>query len=74
MDRRFRFGLTVLILWFAAFVIGAVATPPDVVTQVLVVGGMLVLTVPLAYLVVYRFGGELDGGPDDEWDDDWEGP
>ncbi len=53
-SRRRRFLIALGTLWIVAFAVGATATPPDAVTQLVVTGPLLVLSVPLAWLVVTR--------------------
>jgi Sec-independent protein secretion pathway component TatC len=53
-NRRRRFLLVLAVVWAGALVAGALLTPPDPVTQAMVVGPVPVLAVPVAWLVATR--------------------
>ena len=55
---RGQFVAVTLSLWLAAFVGGALLTPPDPITQLLTTGPFLVASPLLAYWLVYRDGAE----------------
>jgi Sec-independent protein secretion pathway component TatC len=52
-DRR-EFLVWVLVLWFLGYLAAAIAAPPDPFTQLLVVGPLLVLALPVAWWLTYR--------------------
>jgi Sec-independent protein secretion pathway component TatC len=53
---RRHFGFWVLGLWVAAFIVSAVATPPDPFSQILTLVPLLLIGVLGAYVAVYRLG------------------
>ncbi|MFB6354161.1 MAG: hypothetical protein ABEJ92_08760 [Halobacteriales archaeon] len=54
--RRRRFGFWLLAGWVVAFVVSAVATPPDPFSQLATLLPLLGLGVVVAYVAVYRLG------------------
>jgi Sec-independent protein secretion pathway component TatC len=58
MGTHRRFLTTLLALLAGAFVVAAVASPPDPFTQLLYAGALAVVSLPLAYWLVYRGGAE----------------
>lgn len=57
-DDRTQFVALTASLWLSAFVVTAVLTPPDPVTQLVSVVPFLVVSPLLAYWLVYRNGAE----------------
>ncbi|MFB6172265.1 MAG: hypothetical protein ABEJ23_07005 [Haloarculaceae archaeon] len=55
-DRRRQFVSTTALLWVAAFVAGALVSPPDPFTQLVSVAPLLLVSPLLAYWLVYRDG------------------
>lgn len=51
-----RFGGAVVLLWVVAFAVSALVTPPDPLSQLLVLAPLLVLAFLIAYAAVYRLG------------------
>lgn len=63
MSRRGRALWTWLATFALAFTVGSSATPPDAFTQLLVVAVALLVTVPVAYWLVYLDGFDSVGVP-----------
>lgn len=56
---RIRFTVSIVVALAIVFLLGAILTPPDPVSQLLTVGLLMGVAVPVAYGLSYRGGYEV---------------